>query len=81
MTPAGWAYYQELRGQVNESAAITAGLAPAIAGTPPAQLFPRDPPARDTGGLAGFYLHAPSGVPSVPYLPPVRASYCEPGSR
>lgn len=76
MTPTGWTRYQELRGQVNESAAITTDQASAIVDAQPAQLFPNETLARNLGGLAGFYSSSPSGVPSGPYLPPARASYC-----
>jgi hypothetical protein len=50
MTPTGWTQYQELRGQVNEPAAITTDQALVIVGTQPAQLFLSEAPARDTGG-------------------------------
>ena len=76
MTLTGWTHYQELRGQVDEPTAITADQAPAIIDVQPARLFPNELPARDTGGLVGFHPHAPSGVPSGPYPPPARASYC-----
>ncbi|SRR5258708_40286627 len=54
MTPMGWAHYQELGNQVNESAAIITGQAPAIARIQPAQLFSSEVPTRGTGGASWF---------------------------
>lgn len=60
MTPAGWTHYQEVRDQ--------AGAIPGAAAT--------SEPACGPGALAGFHTDSPLGIPSGPYPPPARASYC-----
>jgi hypothetical protein len=46
MMPTGWAPYQELRGQIDESVAITIGQVPAIVDARPVHLFPSEAPVR-----------------------------------
>jgi hypothetical protein len=76
LTPAGKAHYQEL---LLQSDKVPTQEALAIAGDPYQATLPLSAApvsASEPGGLAGFHINSSSGVPSGPYPPPARASYC-----
>lgn len=74
MTPAGWAYYWDLRNLAQPATIITNEKLSAA--NIQAPLFAAESAVSNAGGVTGFHMNSPSGVPSGPYPAPVRASYC-----